>query len=335
MNREPVGNSPSPPPMSAEMAALAKDLASESAGSPDLFSLPNDAARAQFNRSNERWNKDLPEMAVARTVHLEEHATRDHGPINLRVPHSARPGVIVYFHGGGWMFGSPQTHERAIRCLAAACKMAVAAPVYRLAPEAPFPFGLDDCESAFQAIAASWETLGLEKGPIGIAGDSAGANLALATTLRAQQASTALPDFGLLFYGVFDCDFSTPSYRMSDPAYGLTSARMRAYWDRYAPDHTVRNNPLVAPLKASDALLASLPPLYLNAAEIDPLRDDTVRLSARLEGIRDVDRTVVHPGVVHGFMQMTLSLREAREAFGLAGDWVGSIIHSHNQGRIM
>lgn len=319
---------PSPP-----MRALITRLKAEDEGLCDLFTLPLDEARAQFEQSNRRWNVELPEMAIAREIALP--ATSAPAPLRatLRVPIRARPGFILYLHGGGWMFGSPHTHERAIRMLAESCRMAVIAPFYRRAPEAPFPAGLEDCKAAWQAAHAAAAEHGIEVGPAGISGDSAGANLAMATMLSALREGTAGPHFAMLFYGVYGADFSTASYRMPDPPYGLTAERMRAYWDRYAPQPVSRNDPLAAPLNASEDALAALPPLFLNAAELDPLRDDTLGLYERLRDLGRHDVCHLHRGVVHGFMQMTVALEEARTAFALAAEWLDTAGYSSNQGR--
>ncbi len=317
---------------SADMQALIDRLIVEDRGLPDPFELPLNEARAQFDRGAARWNVELPEVAVSRDIALSTQQAAV-GSASLRIPPDARPGVILYLHGGGWMFGSPRTHERAIRCLARATGMAVIAPPYRLAPENPFPAGLDDCWDVWCVLEEICAQQGVVAGPCGISGDSAGANLALATMLRAQSTDIPPPDFAMLFYGAFGTDFATPSYAMPDPPYGLVAAGMRAYWDRYVPEPDARANPLVAPLNAPDAALAALPPLYLNAAELDPLRDDTLRLHERLARLGRDDACTLHRGVVHGFMQMTVALEEARTAFDLAGDWLATAGVSLNQGR--
>ncbi|MFN3614903.1 MAG: alpha/beta hydrolase fold domain-containing protein, partial [Rubrimonas sp.] len=299
-----------------QMAAILARLKAEDAGLPDPVDLPPEGGRAQFAAVAARWNVDPPAMAEARTV--EGPGVRG----ELRIPHGARPGLIVHVHGGGWCFGAPETHERAARTLAAEAGLAVLSVRYRLAPEHPFPAGLDDVAAAWAAVRAAPAAFAAGDGPVGIAGDSAGANLALALCLRAQADALPAPAFAALFYGVFDADFETASHRAPGVGYGLTRARMMAYWDRYMPDPAARENPLASPLKADDAALAALPPLWMNAADLDPLRDDALRLRDRLRALGREDPFVLHPGVIHGFMQMTAELEEARRAFALAGAWI-------------
>jgi len=131
-------------------------------------------------------------------------------------------GAILYFHGGGWAFCSMKTHERAARLLAIEARAPVAD--FRLAPEHPYPQGLEDCLAAWPAFAAVFPGRRLA-----MAGDSAGANLAVATMLRLQAQVAPAPDVGLLFYGVYDDDFESPSYRQHAEGPGLTRAKMRRY----------------------------------------------------------------------------------------------------------
>jgi acetyl esterase len=301
---------------SPQMAAIITRLQAEDAGLPDLFALPPEGGRAQFAAAAARWNADLPEMATSRSL------DRPGLSGELRIPHNARPGLILHIHGGGWCFGSPETHERAARALAAEAGLAVLSVRYRLAPEGPFPVGLDDATAAWAAVTADPADFGAAGGPLAVAGDSAGANLALALCLRTQTMDLPAPAFAVLFYGVFDADFETPSYRAPGVGYGLTRERMMAYWDRYMPDAAARANPLASPLRADHGALAALPPLWMNAADLDPLRDDALRLRDRLRALGRDDPCVLHPGVIHGFMQMTTELDEARHAFALVGAWI-------------
>lgn len=297
-----------------EMAAIMARLAAEDGHLPDPTTVPAAEGRAQAEAGNVRWNRDLPPMATAELTLPGGAAPR---PARLFRPSSAR-GAILYIHGGGWAFCSLDTHDRAMRCLAEATGMAVIGIDYRLAPEYPYPAGLDDAAAAWRALP---EGLGLA-GPLGVSGDSAGANLALALMLREQEAGRRLPDFGLLFYGVYAVDHETDSHRRFGPGgYGLTTTKMIRYRDWYAPDPAAWDQPAVSPLAAPDAALRALPPLYLNAAGLDPLLGDTLALRDRLHGLGRADPVRVHRGVIHGFMQMTSALAEARTAFAEAGAW--------------
>lgn len=313
---QPSASQPSP-----AMAAILARLAAEDAGLPDPTLLPAAEGRAQAARGNARWNRDLPEMAEVREVSVEGAA----GPLPCRilVPQGAVRGTILYLHGGGWAFCDRDTHERACRLLAMAAGAVVVNADYRLAPEHPFPAGLEDADAIWAALHAGHAPFAGLVGPYALAGDSAGANLALAVMLGANAPPA---DCGLLFYGVYGADFTTASYTEFAEGPGLSRAKMQRYWDWYAPE-ALRDNPQLAPLRATDAALRALPPLYLNAAEIDPLRSDSERLYARLMALGRADRFRLHGGVVHGFMQMSLELEEAQRALVDAGEAFRSLTH--------
>lgn len=290
---------------SSTMKAVLDRLAAEDAGLADPTTMLPQDGRALAELTNQRWNADLPDMREARTV---MHAGL---PAHWVVPENdAGTDAILHVHGGGWALCSAQTHEGASRRLASTCGCPVLTVDYRLAPEHPYPAGLEDLLQAWAERDASrrWS----------LAGDSAGANLALATALRLVAAKDALPASLLLFYGVYGADFDTESYRARADGPGLTRAKMMRYWDWYAPAR-VRDDPFVAPLAASDEALVALPPLYLNAAGLDPLLSDTERLAARLRRLGRADFFDRIEGVVHGFMQMGAALPEARHAFQRAG----------------
>lgn len=287
------------------MRAVLDRLALEDRDVADPTTLRPEAGRALATLTNLRWNADLPPVARAETTMVRDL------PARLVVPkNDAGTDGILYIHGGGWALCSAATHEGAARRLAGACGAAVLTIDYRLAPEHPWPAGLEDCLGAWRGLPCDrrWS----------VAGDSAGANLALAAMIRLLERGGALPAQALLFYGVYGTDFDTPSYLTHADGPGLTRAKMQRYWDWYAP-HAVRSDPTVAPLAADDATLAALPPLYLNAAGFDPLRSDTERLAARLARLGRDDAFDLVEGVVHGFMQMGSALPEARDAFMRAG----------------
>ncbi|WP_024706895.1 alpha/beta hydrolase [Martelella sp. AD-3] len=299
--------------LSPEMEAILARLAEEDAalGDPTLMK-PRDG-RAQAEAVNARWNRDMPALFAASDFAIE-------GPdgnavaCRLMTPSGDAHGLIVFVHGGGWAFCSMATHEHAARRLAIAANAHVLTFNYRLAPEHPYPAGLDDCAAVWNAVLEGHGPLAGLGRPRALSGDSAGANLALALMLRQIDEGAALPDAGLLFYGVYDDDFASRSYIDSAEGPGLTRAKMMRYWDFYTPDTSVRKSPFVSPLKADDAALLKLPPLYLNAAAIDPLHSDTADLARRLEALGRRDTYRLYPGVVHGFMQMNPVLAEARTA---------------------
>lgn len=307
--------------LSPEMAALMARVLAEDGPQPDLTMLPAVEGRAISERNNRRWNLDLPVMASVQDIWLEADATLGAARTRVRVlvPEKRTPGILVFVHGGGFAFGSPESHERSGRVLALETGMPVLMPDYRLAPENPYPAGLMDVVSCLRLIEAEPSTFGIERGPIVISGDSAGANLALAAMLHEQAAGRPALAGALLFYGTFAHDFATPSYAEFAEGPGLTRGKMQRYWQWYVGDRKVAADPLASPLAASDEALLALPPLHLMAAAIDPLLSDTLLLHARLKSLGRGEDVTVIPGVTHGFLQNTIDLAAARDALTAAG----------------
>lgn len=281
---------------------------------------PDDAARRLDEANNAVWNVDLPEVAKVRHFRIDPDESL--GAVACEAvayePADAGDGIIFYIHGGGWAFMNLATHERFMRVLANEAGKTVVGVHYRLAPEHPYPAALTDVVSAFRTVLSSRDTLGLPGGPVVIAGDSAGGNLAVATMLYEIDAGRELPVGALILYGVLGADFETPSYKKYSEGYVLTEFSMRQMWNWYAPDEATRQDPLANPIAATDAQLCALPPLFLLVAELDPLASDTHNFKKRLDAVGRKDALWVERGVIHGFLQMTATLEAARRVTGQA-----------------
>ncbi|MFD2650138.1 alpha/beta hydrolase [Brucella rhizosphaerae] len=297
-----------------KMRTLLEEIAIEFAGTPDPTMLPSAEGRALAEKNNQRWNINLPEMQDVRSIHLAANPSvgSQETPLLVLEPHNKKPGSILFVHGGGFAFCSPKTHERCARVLAEKTRLTAVLPDYRLAPENPFPAGLHDVIGAMRAL-IDGKLEGLV-GPVYIAGDSAGANLALSAMLHEAENNYALPKGALLFYGNYAMDFDTPSYQAFINGPGLTTDRMKRYWNWYAGGQDIVSHPLACPLQAKDAALEKMPPLYLTAAGIDPLFSDTILLHERLLKIGRKDELAITEGVVHGFLQYTNELTAAEAA---------------------
>ncbi|MET0170873.1 MAG: alpha/beta hydrolase [Agrobacterium vaccinii] len=306
--------------ISPQMQALMEKVMAGTGPLPDATLLPPAEGRALSERLNQRWNVNLPLMASDTEVWIAADTTLGSALCRMRIltPENASNGTVLFVHGGGFAFCSPETHERCARVLANETGMAVAMPDYRHAPEHPFPAGLLDVVACLRALLAG-DVNGVNTGPLLISGDSAGANLALAAMLHQQANGHALPDGGLLFYGNFAADLTGDSYVRFENGPGLTTAKMRRYWAWYAGDGAIDSDPFACPLVATDEALSHLPPLYLMAAGVDPLFSDTVALHARLTSLGRTDEFEIVPGVTHGFLQNTNELEAAREALRSAG----------------
>jgi acetyl esterase len=228
------------------------------------------------------------------------------GDLTIRVyrPTDARsPGIFVWVHGGGFTGGSIDQSDVLIRALAAAADCTVVAVDYRLAPEHPFPAGLEDCYATVEWAAAYRAELGAPEAPIAVGGESAGACLAAGVTLLTRERSGPRIEFQTLVYPVIGWGRPTaPSWWDAEVPYypSLDSiARMeKLYLDGHDPD-----DPLAAPLTADS--LAGLPPAFVLTAEFDVLRADAERYAARLSEAGVVVETAHYDGMLHGFLDFT------------------------------
>jgi acetyl esterase len=297
-----------------ETARILREIAES--GLPPLSDLSVAAARAQAEQGNRAWNQDPPALASITELALPGPG----GPIRLRhyrpVEAASLP-TLIYMHGGGFVVCSLDTHDRVMRLLALDSGAAVLGIDYRLAPEYPFPAPLDDCVAAIRWIRDAAQSLGVDPDRVVLAGDSAGANLALASLLDLRDAGD-LDGIkgGALFYGCFWRRLDTPAHaRFGGGSWRLGTDEMRWFWQHYLGDPS-NPDPRAEPLHAD---LRGLPPLYLTAAALDPLYDDTIELDRRLEAAGIARRLEVHPGLVHGYMQWTPRCAAARAALRYAG----------------
>jgi len=227
--------------------------------------------------------------------------------------------VLIWFHGGGWVWSSIDTHDRLARELAVAGDAAVISVDYALSPEARFPQAVLECAAVVRHVAAQATAWGIDPARIVLGGDSAGGNLALATALALRD-SGGLALSGLLCaYPVTDADFTTPSYQEFAEGYGLTRAGMQAYWNLYLRDPADRLNPLAAPLRGQ---LAGLPPTLLQLAELDVLRSDGEHMAAALDKAGVAVTLETYAGMLHGFMRLSEAVGATRTAITAAGAWL-------------
>ena len=310
---------------SADMEALWQWIVADDAKDPDSNrDLTAQEGRALYARLNRRWNIDLPEMAKIETLQLAGLSGAPNISAQLLTPTDAKPGCILYVHGGGWAFGDLASHQRTMRMLAQETGTRVLGIDYRCPPEHPFPAPLEDVLAGWRWLVSQSRGNPDLAGPLAIAGDSAGANLAVSCIMRENELGRAAPQAGLLFYGVFSADLDSPSYHRFSTGHGLTRERMAQFWDWYVPGSgpdSARLDPIVNQVAATESVLAKLPPLYLNAAGMDVLLCDTLAFAERLHAAGSAYELVVHEGVHHGFMQFSAKLEETRRAFKMAGSF--------------
>ena len=264
-----------------------------------------------------------PDMASVRDTRVR--ASGGFVPVRVLVPVDRPRGVIVYYHGGGWVIGGLADFDKLGRLLAQRTGCVVLLVDYRLAPEYRFPTAVDDAWAALRWAddhRAELTGAGEEEtqAPLIVAGDSAGGNLSAIMALRARAAGGPPVALQVLVYPVTDCDPESTSYR--DPANQLMVSResMLWFWDHYAPDPEARLHPDASPLRS--ASFAGLPPAVILTAEHDVLRDEGELYATRLVKAGVPVRHRRFAGQMHGFFTMVDALPGA--AAGL--DYVAAAI---------
>lgn len=221
--------------------------------------------------------------------------------------------IILYVHGGGWILGNAGTHDRLTRELAVGASAALAFVEYDRSPEAPYPVAIEQAYATAQWIVENAQAEGFDASRLAVAGDSVGGCMATAVALLAQRRGDVSFIHQSLYYPVTDGAQDSDSYREFADGPFLTAKSMAWFWDAYTPDPTVRSDPLVSPLQASDAELAGLPETFIIVDENDVLRDEGEAYARRLTraGVRTT--SVRYNGILHDFMMLN-PLRESAAA---------------------
>jgi acetyl esterase len=276
---------------------------------PQLHELPVEQARVFFDA----MQLPAPEVPIAHVEDRRLPGPAGDVPVRVYRPEgNAELPALVYFHGGGWVIGSIDTHDGSCRDLANRVGCVVVSVGYRLAPENPYPAAAEDCYAVTKWVSENAAALGVDAGRIAIGGDSAGGNLTAVVALMARDRGGPALRHQLLVYPVTDADFGRPSYRENAEGYLLTTKAMEWFWGHYVPDPARRQDPYAAPLRAAD--LSGLPPAFVLTAEYDPLRDEGEALAARFEEAGVPTRLTRYDGAIHGFFAMGLLAEVARRA---------------------
>lgn len=215
---------------------------------------------------------------------------------------SERLPAVVFFHGGGWTLMDIDTHDPIARLIAMTSGAAVLSLDYPLAPEAPFPAALHACTRFARYVAGAADGLGLAPRTPAFAGDSAGANLAVAVALALRDAGAFKPAALALIYGSYDLStLARDSHRrFGDGTLPLSIERLTFFRDSYVPNVAARSDPLVSPLNAD---LRGMPPCFLAVATHDALYDENFAFAARLGGAGVPVELKIYPGTIHGFLE--------------------------------
>ena len=277
------------------------------------------SARA-MREINDRPMQMGPPPAVAIVEDLSLDLAGRTIPARLYVPEGSgeNPPLIVYYHGGGWVIGTLDTHDGTCRALARASGAAVLSVGYRLAPEHPFPAPFDDCYDALVWARDHAADLGVDGTRLAVAGDSAGGNLGAAVAIRARDEGGPALRHQLLIYPVTDADFSLPSYTANGGGqYFLSTAAMRWFWDQYVGTEADGHIHGATVLRTEN--LAGLPSATVVTAQYDPLRDEGVAYAERLAAAGVPVEAEEAPGMIHGFFSMFAFVPDAMAYIDRAG----------------
>jgi acetyl esterase len=212
--------------------------------------------------------------------------------------------VILYMHGGGWVLGNADTHDRLVRELAVGTGAAVVFLEYDRSPEAHYPVAIEQGYATGKWIVREGAANQLDPDRIAVAGDSVGGGMTAALALMANERGDVRFVQQSMYYPVTDARMDTGSYEQFAEGYFLTAKAMAWFWDAYLPDLERRSEPFASPLRATDEQLAGLPPAFVIVDEADVLRDEGEAYAARLRAAGVPVTTVRYDGITHDFMML-------------------------------
>ena len=224
--------------------------------------------------------------------------------LRILVPIQNPIGVLVYYHGGGWVLGSIDEFDTVARKLAERTSSAVVLVEYRLAPEHRYPAAVDDSYAALEWVGGHLIDIAGQEVPLIVAGDSAGGNLAAVMAIRARDRNGPSIALQVLIYPVTDAEFDRSCYVDPDNQLLLTRDAMIWFWDHYLPEASRRAEPDASPLHTEN--LSGLPPAIILTAEHDVLRDEGEAYAARLQGANVPTDLKRYGGQMHGFFTLLM-----------------------------
>jgi acetyl esterase len=293
------------------------------AGGPPIYTLSPVAARSVLTRA-----QSIP---VGKPNAEIEDITLPAGPggsVPIRIVRPAGTTevlpVVMYFHGGGWILGDRDTHDRLIREIAVGVEAAVVFVDYARAPEARYPIAIEQAYAATRYVADNAADLRIDPLRLAVAGDSVGGNMAAAVTLMAKQRRDPKIAFQVLFYPVTDSGFDTSSYTHFADGPWLTKRAMEWFWDAYLPDPAARKQPTATPLNASLDQLAGLPEALVVVDENDVLRDEGEAYARKLSDAGVRVTSIRYNGTIHDFVMLN-ALADTPATRGAIAQAVGAL----------
>jgi acetyl esterase len=303
-------------PKAGELAPRAAEMLRASLASPrpNAHLLPVEEARRNFDADFEAVG---PGEDVREVRDLRVPVAGAEIPVRLYRPSPGRLPGVVYFHGGGFLLGSIESHEAVTRALANASGAVVVSVGYRRGPEDRFPTAHEDAYAATAWVHERADDLELEPGRLAVAGDSAGANLAIGVARLARERGGPPLAMMALAYPVTTTNLEV-GFDLDYEGYMLYRDELQWHQDNYLPSPAVRHDPLVSPLEADD--LAGLPPAVVITAQCDPLHRQGELFAQALEKAGGSVEHLHYGGMIHGFFQVPSEFEEGADAVRRAGE---------------
>ena len=275
---------------------------------------------------------DIIEPAVNKVI--DTRVSHDSYDVPIRIYYPYKKTVqnpaqaIFYIHGGGFMYGSIEEYDMAVKKLARITEKIIIAVDYRLAPAHPFPAALEDVDAVLKWIVSNRKCLGIAGDKIILMGDSAGANLATVLALKARDENRDCILAQILFYPpttFVEREFpSRVHFLLEDErSYMLSEEFVRTSKESYLPDSVTEDFKYVSPFEAD--LSGDLPPVLMVTAQVDPLRDDGKFYAEKLEKAGQEVTYVEYEGMIHGFLNFYMVLPQGKEAMKLVRDYLSDL----------
>lgn len=291
-------------------------------GGPQIHKLSVEDARGILSETQ----KEMPQIPVDiedRTIPVGPT-----GKVNLRVirPKGAKGAlpVVIYFHGGGWVLGDANTHDRLVREIAHGSGAAVVFVDYSRAPESRYPTAIEEAYAATKFVVQNAKSFTLDTSRVVVAGDSVGGNMATVVAMLARERGGPAIGLQVLFYPVTDANFDWPSYQQFASGFYLTRESMRWFWNQYLPELSTRKEATASPLQASWEQLHGSPPALILTAEFDVLRDEGEEYARKLTDAGVPVAAVRCMGTIHDFVMLNplSNTPAARMAISLATEQI-------------
>jgi len=281
-------------------------------GAPTLDAGTPDEGRAVFLAMTGQVGLPPVEVAQIREIQIPG----PNGDIRSLVitPNNAGDGplpVLIYYHGGGWVIGCPESHNSETRFYADAAKCVVVVPDYRLSPEHKFPAAPEDCYAVLEWVAANGDAINGDPSRIAVGGDSAGGNLSAVVAQMTRERGGPAISLQVLVYPATDMSQDSESYESNKDGYFLTGEMMAWFRKHYLLGPSDIKDTRASPLLAQD--FSGLAPALVMTAGYDPLRDEGDAYADRLKSAGVAVEHIKYPGQIHGFVSMAGVIDEGRE----------------------